>query len=250
MSSLSVSRKPLGRKTPTNFDHVTSYPLSALPPAEIPYQVPVTIGINWYDNFDNPVEKDGRFWIGLGKNLGSIRGGHCVCLKPGKRPDPTTWYKFYYQGEDGACVGFGSSRMMSLLNRKRYDARWLWDQAKLADEWPDTNPGDGNGTSVSAGMDVLRTLGHSPWKLAYEGYDFKQRASEIPVLNEGISANRWATTVDEVAKILNSPITESLQAVPFLNSWGTFYPHVTWMPYDVLQRLLDEEGEATLVTDR
>ena len=30
-------------------------------------------------------------------------------------------------GPEGACVGFGCSRMMSLLNRKRYDARWLWD---------------------------------------------------------------------------------------------------------------------------
>lgn len=250
MSDVSMSLKPLGRKTPETWEHVEGYPLSALPVSEIPYQVPVTIGINWYSNFDNPVEKDGRYWVGLSNNLGYIRGGHCVCLKPGKRPDPQTWWDFYDQGNEGACVGFGSSRMMSLLNRKRYDARWLWDRAKAVDEWPDTNPGDDNGTSVRAGMDVLRTLGHSAWKVDYEGYTWQQRATEVPVLNEGISANRWATKVEEIVSVLNSPITDSLEAVPFLNSWGRFYPHITWIPYNVMQRLLDEYGEATMVTDR
>ena len=41
---------------------------------------PVTIGVNWYSNFDHP-EKVGRDWfIGRGTNLGHIRGGHCVCI--------------------------------------------------------------------------------------------------------------------------------------------------------------------------
>lgn len=41
--------------------------------------LPVTIGVNWYDNFDNPQSKAGETWIGRG-NLGVVRGGHCVCI--------------------------------------------------------------------------------------------------------------------------------------------------------------------------
>ena len=67
---------------------------------------------------------------------------------------------FYDQKSQGACVGFGSSWMMSILNRRKYDARWLWDRAKEVDEWTDTNPGDNQGTSVRAAMDVLRKMGH------------------------------------------------------------------------------------------
>jgi hypothetical protein len=150
----------LGRRVPTDFSHVEKYPLSALPREEQPSHVPMAFGVNWYVNFDSPVkEADGRYWIGRG-NLGTIRGGHCICIRSVSQMDTTDWWKFYNQGAEGACVGFGCSRMMSLLNRKRYDARWLWDQAKIVDEWPDTNPGDDNGTSVRAGCDVLRNRGH------------------------------------------------------------------------------------------
>ena len=236
--------QPLGRRTPQDFDHVEKYPLTAPTVPAMP--VPVTIGVNWYTNFDNP-EKDnrGRWWIGRDKNLGSIRGGHCVCLEPGDPSTPgaseqdiNSWWGFYDQGAEGACVGFGSSRMMSLLNRKRYDARWLWNEAKKVDEWPDTNPGDDNGTSVRAAMDVLRARGHAPW------------GKGSPVAAEGISANRWARSVDEVLEALKSPASERMGAVRLLNSWGAGWPHRVWLPFETLQRLLDEEGEATVVTDR
>lgn len=45
----------------------------------------VSFGINWYSNFDNPKLVSPRtgmtpeYWIGTG-NIGSIRGGHCVCI--------------------------------------------------------------------------------------------------------------------------------------------------------------------------
>lgn len=43
--------------------------------------LPVTIGVNWYRNFNNPSKKDGtnEYWIGVG-DLGPIEGGHCVCI--------------------------------------------------------------------------------------------------------------------------------------------------------------------------
>ena len=39
------------------------------------------------------------------------------------------------------------------------------------------------------------------------------------------------------------------QAVKIVNSWGMAYPLV-WLGYETLQRLLNEYGEATIVTDR
>jgi hypothetical protein len=233
--------KPLGRRTPTDFEHVERHPLTADTTPTKP--APVAIGINWYSAFDKP-EKDnrGRWWIGRG-DLGSIRGEHCVCLEPGagNERDTSGWYWFYDQGREGACVGFGCSRMMSLLNRKRYDARWLWDRAKEVDEWPDTNPGDDNGTSVRAALDVLRTRGH----VVYKAHD-----EDGPSVTEGVSANRWATRADEVLAALQSPLGTRLGAVCVLNSWGRSWPQRVWMPASVLQRLLDEDGEAGVVTDR
>jgi hypothetical protein len=38
--------------------------------------------------------------------------------------------------------------------------------------------------------------------------------------------------------------------VRILNSWGRGYPHRVWMPDETLQRLIDEDGEVALVTDR
>jgi hypothetical protein len=232
----------LDRLIPDDFTHIEKYPLTA---ATLPSRpVPVTIGVNWYEAFDTP-EKDnrGRWWIGKRPNLGQIRGGHCVCLEPGDPADGTmqdafSWWAFYDQLRQGKCVGEGGSRMMSLMNRKRYDPTWLWNRAKERDQWPDTNPGDDNGTSVHAAMDVLRTLGHVVW------------GKKDPVPGEGIAANRWATTADQVMSALQSPASERMGGVRVLNSWGRSYPHRVWMPLETLQRLLDEDGEATVVTDR
>lgn len=246
-----MAQRPLGARLPKDKPYADKYPLTLTD--TIP-RVPLAIGVNWYTNFDDPVPvKFGtltRYFIGQTKNLGQIRGGHCVCVKSGNYPDLLSWWDFYDQGMEGACVGFGSSRMMSLLNRKRYDARWLWDMAKKRDPWPDTNPGDDNGTSVDAAMQVLRAAGHVPWQTSYEGADWAVRDLEKPVLQEGVSAYRWATSVDQVRAVLQSPLNDQLQAVPFLNSWGRSYSHITWMPYAVLERLLSEDGEVALITDR
>jgi C1A family cysteine protease len=43
--------------------------------------------------------------------------------------------------------------------------------------------------------------------------------------------------------------SDKRQAFKIKNSWGIEYPEV-WLPYGVMQRLLDEYGEAALVTDR
>ena len=195
---------------------------------------------------------------------------------------------FYDQGQEGSCVGFGWSWAMSILNREigtrrfpKYDARWLYHRAQLADEWDDTPPEEG--TSVRAGGDVLRDLG-----------DVQISRGQPLSLDHanGITANRWAVTVDEVRTgiALGIPVvvgvnwysnfdrpetvgrdhwigrgnlggirgghcvclygaSDRRQAVKITNNWGASYPLV-WLPYTTLQRLLDENGEAALITDR
>jgi hypothetical protein len=199
---------------------------------------PVTAGVNWYSDFDHPIkDKDGKYWIGKNPdNIGSIRGGHCVCIPYLTSRDLTSWYHYYDQGSEGACVGFGSSRMMSLLNRKQFDPWWLWNQAKIVDEWADTNPGDDNGTSVRAAMDILRLKGHV----------LKRKTT--PTAKEGILENRWATKIDDLFTVLQNDTYKNLGALPFLNSWGTYYPRVVWMPCETWDRLMKEDGE-TMVTD-
>jgi hypothetical protein len=247
-----VEAKGLGRRVPSDWNHVEKFPLSALPESAQPVG-PVVLGINWYGDFDTPVKKGADWFIGLNaQSLGSVRGGHCVCLEPGRNgmKDTVANYRFYNQGHEGACVGFGSSRAMSLLNRQKYYARWLWDHAKMTDEWPDTNPGDDNGTSVRAAMDILRLQGHVLWKAKYASEDVPTRDAHPASLQEGIFAFRWATSTDDVLKTLENAKATRLGAVPILNSWGSSYPQRVWMPVETLDRLRREEGEIAVITDR
>lgn len=212
---------------------------------------------------------------------------------------PRQYSTAYDQGQEGACVGFSQSWMMSILNRKLYDARKLYQEAQAIDEFTDTPPGEG--TTLRAGFDVLRTKGH--WRV----FGGKTRIVE---LDEGIESNQWAIRVDEVRECIsrNVPVnfginwysqfsnpvrkprvddiskphmslavrridywigegsdwgfvqgghaitcvgaSDQRQAFALVNTWGEFYPFIVWLPYMAAQRLLDEEGEAGLVSDR
>ncbi len=199
-------------------------------------------------------------------------------------PLPYAYRPKYNQRQEGACVGFACSWAMSILNRRFYDARWLYSEAKKIDEWPGENY---EGTSVRAGMDVLHQVGHT---LLHQ-HDH----THVPGALHGISEFRWGQTVDEVRTCIASGVpvvlgidwfssfttpaqqgrewwigTEDLgahvgghaiccygasdrrQAVKLVNSWGTSYALV-WLPYTMLQRLLDGfqwPGECAVVVDR
>lgn len=246
----------LGRFIPDDWRHVEKYALTALPVDERPTQRPVVIGVNWYVEMDGP-EQDGdtgEYFIARGgaESLTQIRGGHCVCLEPGGEDrDRDEWHTFYDQGQEGACVGFGWSRCMSILNDgPSYAARWLWDRCKERDRWPETNPGDNNGTSVRAGGEVLVEAGHVLWDEPYSDDDYTERTDYRPELNEGLKTFRWAQSVDEVHAVLGNEKADELGAVPILNSWGASYPRRVWLPDDVLDVLMQQEGEIAIPTDR
>jgi hypothetical protein len=246
----------LGRRVPTDFEHVSGYPLRTL--------------------IADPLHELVVPPAGTEKGLGL-----------------PWWWKQWDQGAEGSCVGFGCSAMMSITNHVqrlrdtgqdityRYAPRWLYQEAQLVDEWDDTPPGEG--TSVRAGCDILRERGHRR----------VQRGVAGPELSEnGIAANRWAQNIDEVRAAIYAGLAVAIgvnwyskfddphlvdgeywigdkqfgyvrgghclcifrmsdrrQAFRLMNSWGEAFPPV-WLPYDVLTRLLGEQGEIAVITDR
>ena len=130
---------------------------------------------------------------------------------------------------------------MASVERRRcsttscYDAFWLYEEAKRNDEWPGE---DYDGTSVNAGLKVARDQG------------LMRAEVSVVVPSAGIAAYRWATSVEDVHAAIQMPLADSLEAVPLVNSWGVYYPHIVWLPDSVLARLLTEEGEAAVITDR
>jgi hypothetical protein len=238
--------KPLGRIVPPDFEHVEKYPLSALPTAETPTDVPVPIGVNWYTSFDTPKQRPDGSWhlpdVEKGEDLGTVRGGHGPCLEPmgAVKKNRTAVWKFYNQGEEGACVGFGHSHAQTILHGATYDAFWLYDEARrLEGKYP-----AGEGTTCRAAADVLRTIGlrASTAEVCERGVDDGPVEASL-----GITAIRWATTAEEVCAALARP---NAAALPLVNSWGENYPEVVWLPVATLARLLAEEGEAGVYTER
>lgn len=247
----------LGRRPPKDRSHEKVF---ALTPETTPGRpTPIVIGVNWHRGMDadSLVQKRtgvlGGFewWMPEDADKTPMRGGHCVALKPDGVYDWLGWHRWFDQGQEGACVGFGVARMMTLLNRKRYNPWWVWDQAKLRDYWEDTNPGDQNGTSVDGALNVISDLGLVRWRKDQQDLSPAVRDSLPPNEDAGISAYRWAHNVEyDVRNTLLSPSNDRREAVCVLNSWGTSYPHKVWMPYSLLQRLIDADGEVGLVTDR
>lgn len=230
----------LGRVEPTDEERAQRWQLAALEESLRPKHVPVVIGINWYSAFDEPTrDGDGAWWIGEGP-LGSVRGGHAICVEPFPDPsqkgnglDKTAWHTFYDQKATPHCVGFSLSRMMSMLNRERYDGDWLYDQCKKIDGIPDVD-----GTFVHTGCKVLQKKG--PMQVV-KGKDTKA----IP--GDGISAYRFGAT-QELLAALGDP---NAQYVTLLNSWGKSYPERVRLSVHVLDRLIvGDGGEGMVVTDR
>jgi hypothetical protein len=237
-----IHKGALGARIPEDKPYLEKYPLTA---ATLPSTAtPGVLGIPWYSNFDVPKKDNLRWWIGRGTNLGYVRGGHAICVQPGDASalDLWLWWRFYNQGSEGACVGFSLSRALSLMNRSRYDARSLYLEAQKIDEYPETPPEEG--TSVNAGCKILKTKGA-------KRYDSTTGKFLPWNINSGISAYRWATSVEDIHAFLKHPTADKLGAVPLLNSWGTAYPRKVWLPDETLDRIVFQEGgECAVLTDR
>jgi hypothetical protein len=235
----------LGLIKPEDDLHIVKYSLTA-EGVTFPEDVPVTLGIEWPASFDTPRKtSDGSYHlpdVEKGERLGPIRGGHCVTLEPmgAVRHNKEATRRFYNQGVEGACVGFGCSRNRTIQEQGvTFDALWLYDQARILEGRPTEE-----GSTVRAGFAVLRQKGHRQ----QSGAVCTRGAADGPVEGRyGVAAYRWASTAEEVCRALARP---KAHAVPLVNSWGDDYPAVVWLPVATLQHLLDREGEAGVATDR
>jgi hypothetical protein len=248
---------PLGCIIPKDKPHVLASPLAATP-GGAPVDVPVVVGFNWWTAFDTPKQTEDGSWhlpdVSQGADLGSIRGEHCFCFEPmgAVKLDRSAAQVFYNQGEEGACVGFGNSRAVTIAkglaqNRgepELFDAFWLYDQARILEG---TYP-SGEGSSVHSGAQVLLQKGHR--LQTGQTVCTRDAGDAEPSLIDGVKAIRWATTLDEVLAALARP---GAQAIPFENSWGLAYPSaetsVVWMPSPTFAQLLGEGGEAGVYTE-
>lgn len=194
---------------------------------------------------------------------------------------PYSYRVKYDQGSEGACVGFASSWLQSIHNRVFYDARWLYREAQLVDSWASTPPEEG--TSVRAAMDILRKVGHrrifrgktypvheshgilaNKWATSVD--EMRMCIAEGKAIAIGVNwyANFDRPTTKGVEKWIGEGdlgrirgghavclygASDRRQAFRMVNSWGSAYPLV-WLPYGTMQRLLNEHGEATIVSDR
>jgi hypothetical protein len=214
-------------------------------------------------------------------------------IEPERSLGLPSWWKDWDQGQEGSCVGYGTSAMMSVTNRYqhfaqtgvrvrfKYEPHWLYNEAQLIDEWPETPPEEG--TSVRAACEILRTKGHR--RVSYGHIN-------DPLLEHGVETYRWAQNVDEMRAAISTGLAISIgvnwytsfdqpqlvgkewwlpalelgsvrgghcvcifrmsdkrQAFRFMNSWGPSYPP-SWIPYETMERLLMEYGEAAVITDR
>lgn len=244
----------LDRLPSATTEHLDKYPLTM---ATLPSKhSSMLMGVNWYGNFDTPVQIKvrGRMrWaIGIG-DLGSLRGGHATCLRHYEMRDLLGWWLYYNQLAEGRCVEFAGLRMLSLMNRKRYDitSRWHYHESQRTDEWQGGSyPGASpfyEGTSVRAMLEVLATYGAIPARERGRPIAPEVASSKL-VSMEGIAAYRWATSWSDVREALAVP--DWMPGVPMLNSWGVGYPKEVLLVDEAGERLLREDGEFGMVTDR
>lgn len=185
----------------------------------------------------------------------------------------------YDQGNTNGCVGYSSSTMMSIYNRHRYNALWLYHRSQVLDGDPTTTVKADNGTYTDSAFKVLRKEGH------------KLQGGKAPLLIEGIKSYSWCTTIDEIRSAIssNKPVllgvnwysnfsnpeqyqnswwigrgswgvvegghaiccfgaSDDLQALRLVNTWKG-YPRV-YISYESILRLLQEDGEAGVAIDR
>lgn len=86
------------------------------------------------------------------------------------------------------------------MNRKTYDAGWLYHEAQLIDEWEDTPPQEG--TSVRAGCEILVSKGH---RKVFGGKTYPEDIAQ------GIAKYRWAKSIEDIHAVLKNPLADELK---------------------------------------
>ena len=199
---------PLGRREPTDFEHVEKYPYSAVAPRAVAHVERVLRLPWWHWGHDQ------------GKEGSCV--GHGISM-------------------ERAITNIAQAKALGLLHPgRRYNPLDVWNEAKKIDEWPDTNPGDDHGTSVRAGYDVCRDKGLVrviSMRMGPDGvpvpYRPRSRSKE-----EGVQRNRWAGSTDEV----RTAVASGLPVAIGVNWYSNFDRPVAKPSPDGGLRPLDRRG--------
>lgn len=243
----------LGRREPPDFGHVDAYPLRALiddashrltvPPPD----TEKSLGLPWW--WKQHDQDPRNSCVGHGESAERAITNH--------------YQRFKTTGQDVTY---------------RYDANWLYDEALKVDEWP----GEADeGTSLRAGYNVLKS-GHKRIQRGVVGpvvlehgvstYRWAQSIDDIRAalfggLAVAIGTNWYFSMFAPYQKSgeywIDIPVNNRVagghcytlfrmsdrrDAFRIMNSWGDSWPP-SWISYAVLDRLLQEDGEAAVVTD-
>ena len=190
---------------------------------------------------------------------------------------------FYDQKTEGSCVGFATSWMMSIYNaypQQKYDARWLYRMAQQYDKDPNTVIGTDSGTYVWAAFWALQHYGHKKLTERHPdlndgilSYYWGRNADNLrtaialgrPVVlgipwyesfskPENINGEWWIGRYRNLGRmvgghaICNYGASDKRQAGKLVQTWGYAYPPV-WISYDVINRLMNENGEMVMAVD-
>lgn len=185
------------------------------------------------------------------------------------------WPAVLDQGATSECVAYSCSKFLlssPIVNIPKTSCNVLYRRAQELDEWPGTNY---DGTSVNAGMKVLREQGLiSGWTWAFEVQAVVRHLLEIgPVVlgtdwtRDMFTPDRWGYiwptgSVDGGhayeaigANMLRRNPDKTTGAIRLLNSWGPNWGDNgrAWMSLEALAKLLQGlagwPGEAAAITE-
>ncbi len=78
---------------------------------------PVVFGINWYEEFFDPVRIDCKYWIGTHTNWGRPVGGHCICSH-GARDSLQAFFLVNTWGDDEPPVWISYDNVERLMREQ------------------------------------------------------------------------------------------------------------------------------------
>lgn len=244
----------LGRRVPTDWDHVRRFPLRAMQPTTVAtVERKLDINTDWRTKYDQGVEGacvgfaasltmsilnrhfyDAR-WLYITAQLAddwpdtppeegtSVRAAMDVLRKVGHRR------RVYRQGSDPTA---GASYVPD-IRHGILENRW----ARHVDELR---------TSIANGVPAVLGIN---W---YSAFDTPEETRRWYGLRR---AEYWIGRTGSLGHIRGGhaitayAASDTREAFGLCNSWGPRYP-LAWVPYGVVQRLINEDGEATVITDR
>lgn len=240
----------LGRRTPTDFSHVTQYPLRLVQPetvtvAERRLDLP-TQYVAWYDQGS----EGACVGFSLSWMMSILNRRKYVARKLYKAAqDVDEWSDT--PPEEGTSVRAGCKILLTQGHWRFFRGveKALGFMEGISHvRWATTV--DEVRTSIQNGIPVVNGIN---W---YEAFD-------RPVQIRGRYGHmEWWIGVDDKGivqrdlgrlrgghAIATYQVSDARQAVKYVNTWGDAYPRV-FVPYEVQERLLREYGECCLVTDR